>query len=261
MSAAFADDLSALGVRPGDVLLVHASYRAVRPVEGGPQAVIDALLRCVRPSGTVVMPSWSGDDDKPFDAATPAAADLGVIADTFWRQPGAVRSNHPFAFAALGAVAGRITSDSLPIPPHRRESPVGRVWERDGQVLLLGVGHDANTTIHLAEVIADVPYRVPKYCTHVRDGRLVRIDYGENDHCCQRFALADDWLRERGLQREGQVGSGHARLMRSRDLVDVVVERLRRDPLIFLHPQESGCGECEAAWRSIHHETKNTSVR
>ena len=245
------DQLHALGVQPGGVLLVHSSYRAIRPIEGGPQGVVDALLSAVGPSGTVVMPSWSGDDDHPFEPTAASSPDLGVIADTFWRQPGAVRTNHPFTFAALGPQAERVTSDPLPMPPHRLESAVGRVWELDGQVLLLGVGHDSNTTIHLAEVLGGAPYRVPKHITHLVDGRAVRIEYGENDHCCQRFTLADEWLRARGLQREGPVGHGQARLVRSRDVVDVVVEQVRRDPVIFLHPRGNGCDECETAWRSI----------
>jgi aminoglycoside 3-N-acetyltransferase len=246
-----AEDLLALGVQPGDVMIVHSSYRAVRPVEGGPRGVVDSLIEAVGPNGTVVMPSWPGDDDNPFDPQAPSAKDLGVIADTFWRHPGVVRSNHPFTFAAWGRYAERITRDPLPMPPHRLESAVGRVWELDGWVLLLGVGHDANTTIHLAEVMAEVPYGVPKHITHVVDGRPVRIEYDENDHCCQRFALADEWLRTRGVQREGRVGNAHARLIRSRDVVDVVVEQLRRDPVTFLHPRGSGCQECEDAWLSI----------
>src|SRR5919109_3388663 len=246
------DQLHAFGVEPGNVLLVHASFRAVRPVEDGPQGVIDALLGAVGGSGTVVMPSWTGDGDRPFDpTSTAAAADLGVIADNFWGRPGAMRSKHPFAFAALGPDAERITSDPLPLPPHRLESPVGRVWALDGRILLLGVGHDANTTIHLAEVMAEVPYGVAKHVTDVRGGRAVRIDYPENDHCCQRFALADEWLRERALQREGKVGGANARLVRARDVVGVVVERLRREPTIFLHPRSSGCEECVEAWQSI----------
>ena len=133
------------------------------------------------------------------------------------------------------------------MPPHIYDSPVGRVYELDGQVLLLGVGHEANTSLHLAEVLADVPYRVPKHCTVLRDGRPVRIDYGENDHCCQRFCLADDWLRVQGLQAEGQIGRAQARLFRARDVVRLGVEHLQREPLLFLHPVEAGCDECDAA--------------
>jgi aminoglycoside N3'-acetyltransferase len=246
------DQLRALGAEQGGVLLVHTSFRAVRPVEGGPLGLIEALRAAIGPQGTLVMLSSAADDDQPFDRATmPAAPDLGVVADSFWRLPGVERSNHPFAFAAAGPQAARITSDPLPIPPHIAASPVGRVHELDGQVLLLGVGHDANTTLHLAELLADVPYRVPRYCTVLQDGRPVRIDYAENDHCCQRFALADDWLRPRRLQSEGRVGHAHARLARARDLVRLALEHLAEDPIVFLHPAGAGCAECDAAHHSL----------
>jgi aminoglycoside N3'-acetyltransferase len=125
------------------------------------------------------------------------------------------------------------------------------VHKADGQVLLLGVGHDADTTLHLAELLAGVPYRVPRHVTVLRDGRPVRVDYGENDHCCARFALADGWLRERGLQREGPVGHAHARLARARDVVAVTVGHLARDPLLFLHPAGEGCEDCDEARASV----------
>jgi aminoglycoside N3'-acetyltransferase len=245
--------LRALGVAEGGVLLVHTSFRAVRPVEGGPEGLIAALLDALGPGGTLAIPSWTGDDDAPFDRArTPAAPDLGVVADTFWRMPGVVRGTHPFAFAAAGPQALRIVGGPMTLPPAGLRTPVGRVHELDGQVLLLGVGHDADTTLHLAELLGGAPYRRPKHCT-VRgpDGLPVRVDYGENDHCCQRFALADEWLRARGLQREGPVGSAHARLFRARDVVALAVEALARDPLLFLHAPDAGCEECDDARRSI----------
>lgn len=244
--------LQALGVRQGGVLVVHTSFRAVRPVEGGPRGLIEALRAALGPAGTLAMPSWTGDDSQPFDPATmPAGPDLGVVPDTFWRLPGVLRSSHPFAFAAVGPQAERIVSGPLPLPPHIPGSPIGRVHELDGQVLLLGVGHDANTTVHLAELLAGVPYRVPKSITILREGRPARVEYGENDHCCARFAFLDDWLRERGLQAEGPVGYAHARLARARDVVAVTLPHLSEDPLFFLHPPEAGCADCDAARRSV----------
>ena len=244
--------LRSLGVERGGVLLVHTSFRAVRPVEGGPAGLIAALLEALGPEGTLVMPSWAGRDDVPFDPGSdPASADLGVVAETFRRTPAVARSDHPFAFAALGPRAAEIVGGPLPLPPHAPESPVGRVHELDGQVLLLGVGHDADTTLHLAELLGGAPYRVPKHVTVLRDGRPARVEYGENDHCCERFALADGWLRERGLQREGPVSYAQARLVRARDVVEVARERLARDPLIFLHPPGEGCEECDAARESV----------
>lgn len=82
--AEVSDQLRALGVETGGVLLVHTSFRAVRPVEGGPEGLIEALRAALGADGTLVMPSWTGDDDEPFDpAGTPVAPDLGVVADTF----------------------------------------------------------------------------------------------------------------------------------------------------------------------------------
>ena len=246
------EQLRTLGVAPRQVLLVHASFRALRPVEGGPHGVIDTLLEVLGPEGTLVMPSWTGRDDLPFDASTtPASADLGVLADTFWRMPGTRRSAHPFAFAAKGPRAEEVVASRLILPPHAPGSPVGRVHALDGRVLLLGVGHDANTTLHLAELLADVPYRVPHAFTELRDGVPVRVEYGENDHCCRRFELADGWLRSAGLQREGPGEKAQARFFRSRDVVQLAVERLRREPLLFLHPRQEGCDECNEARASI----------
>lgn len=242
------DQLRALGVRPGGVLLVHTSFRAVRPIKGGPVGLIDALRSTLGSEGTLVMPSWTGDDEAPFDPATTAAAeDLGATADLFWRQPGVVRSDHLQAFAAIGPRAEAIVKTPLPLPPHVPDSPVGRVYDLDGEVLLLGVGHDADTSLHLAELMAGVPYGIPRHCMIEKDGRRVRIDYWENDHCCERFALADDWLRARGLQAEGPVGHGTARLARARDIVGLAVDALRRQPTIFLHGPGEGCAECDEA--------------
>jgi len=244
--------LLALGVEPGGVLLVHASFRALRPVEGGPAGVLEALRAALGPGGTLVLPSWTGDDEALFEPATTAASeDLGVLADTFWRLPGVARSGHPFAFAAAGPRARSIVDTPLPLPPHAPESPVGRVHAADGQVLLLGVGHDADTTLHLAELLAGVPYRVPHHVTVGEGAAARRIEYGENDHCCALFAQADGWLRARGAQREGPVGHGAARLVRARAIVDAALEALARDPLVFLHPASAGCEECDAARASV----------
>nr|WP_304528365.1 AAC(3) family N-acetyltransferase [Pigmentiphaga sp. NML080357] len=90
----------------------------------------------------------------------------------------------------------------------------------------------------------------PRYCTVIEHGSPVRVDYRENDHCCERFSLADAWLGAKGLQRKGRVGHAMARLVRSRDIVATALGHLARDPLIFLHPPEARCEECDEARRS-----------
>lgn len=87
--------------------------------------------------------------------------------------------------------------------------------------------------------------------TSFRAGRVTQVEYGENDPCCARFSLADEWLRCRGLQSEGNVGYAHARLADARDIVAVALEHLALDPLLFLHPASAGCGECDEARQSV----------
>ena len=145
---------------------------------------------------------------------------------------------------------GWIAAAPFVLPPHAPDSGVARVHRSDGKVLLLGVDHDADTTIHLAELTVGVPYSVPHHIMVLEDGEPKTIDYGENDHCCQGFNAAGEWLRERGLQREGTVGSAHAMLARSRDIVDVVVEKLAEDPCRLLC-ERGTCEECDKTWVSV----------
>ena len=161
-----------------------------------------------------------------------------------------LRSDNPSAFAAIGKHATRITAPHPIDPPHGLDSPVGRVYEVDGQVLLLGVGHDASTTIHLAESLAGVRYRRRKYVTVVKEGKPTQVDYQEIDHCCQNFNLVDRWLEEKGFQHKGHVGHAEARVARSQDIIDVVTEQLRMNETIFLHLKGVDV-ECDEARESI----------
>jgi aminoglycoside N3'-acetyltransferase len=242
--------LLALGVRPGGVLLVHTAFSRLRPVEDGPLGLIGALRTALGPNGTLVMPAMADDDVHAFDPATSPCHSMGIVADTFWRLPGVVRTDSPHAFAATGPHAPAITRAQPVDIPHGPDSPVGRVHELDGQVLLLGVGHDANTTLHLAENLAGVRYRLQAMATVMVAGRVTRCHYEEVDHCCENFSLMDRWLDAVGLQRRGPVGHGEARLARSRDLVRVAVGHLQEDETVFLHPPGI-CGECDEARASL----------
>ena len=242
-----AGQLLDLGVRPGGVLLVHTAYSKIKPVEGGPDGLIAALRRALGPDSTLVMPSMCWEDETLFDPRATPCPEMGAVAETFWRQADVLRSDSPHAFAAVGPHAERVVAAPPIDLPHGSDSPVGRVHALDGQILLLGVGHSSNTTLHLAENLAGVRYGFEDSVTVLRDGAPVRVAYTEVGACCQRFALAEDWLMERGLQRTGPVGHGTGRLMRSRDLVEVALEYLRRDETVFLHARDAGCEDCDEA--------------
>jgi len=250
MNQPVVEQLLALGVQPGGLLVVHTAFSKLspkhQPLAGGPEGLIQALQDALGPHGTLVMPSMSDDDEHPFEPARTPCEGMGVVANTFWRLPSVLRSDSPHAFAARGPLAADITAPHPPEVPHGLDSPVGRVYTLNGQVLLLGVGHDGNTTIHLAEQLAHMRYLQPKYLTLLQDGQPVRLAYEELDHCCENFSKLDDWLEARGLQARGPVAHGQARLMRARDVVDVALQALQQDETVFLHPV-GACDECDGA--------------
>lgn len=242
--AAVTGQLVALGVRRGGVLLVHTSFRKVRPIERGPLGLIAALRNAIGADGTLVMPTMT-DGDTPFDPRSTPTKDMGIVAETFWRKAGVVRSTHPGgSFAAEGPRAHEVCAPQPLEPPHGPDSPPGRVHELGGQVLLLGVGHSESTMLHVAESIARVPYGIT-YPTMLSNGGTAMIR--ETDHCCEGFERIETLVDVR----RGKVGSADAKLVDARPLVAAAVARLKEDPLFFLHERGSGCRECDEAHASI----------
>lgn len=243
--------LRALGVRRGDVLEVHTSFRAVRPIDGGPLTLVAALLAAIRPGGTLVMPTMT-DGTTVFDPLTTPTFEMGITAELFWQQPGVVRSGHPGgSFAAVGPRAVEICAPQPLEPPHGPFSPPGRVVELGGRVLLLGVGHEANTVVHVAEALAEVPYSTAHPTVVEVRGRPCAVPIREPDHCCEGFGRLDEPLRAAGAQTEGPVGHGWARLAEAAAVVAQARAMLAREPLVFLCPPGAGCAECDRARASV----------
>ncbi|MFH9123578.1 AAC(3) family N-acetyltransferase, partial [Streptomyces globisporus] len=143
--------LTALGVRPGDVLLVHASLRSLGAVAGGARGVLDAVRRAVGPAGTVVVPAFTPEnsDTSPhyrervrgldagavdavraampaYDPALTPAPSMGALAETVRTTAWAERSAHPqTSFAALGPGGGGGGAPPPPPPPHPGAAPPG----------------------------------------------------------------------------------------------------------------------------------------
>ena len=172
---ALASQLRSLGVPRGGTVMVHASLRALGPVDGGPAGVVAALDRVVGPSGTLLMVLGSRDGPEPFDAAhTPADPDVGALAEVFRTRPGTRMSDHPEGrFAARGHRAAELVSDVPWDDYFGPGSPLDRLVHRGGVVLRLGADLDTVTLLHLAEYLADVPDK-----RRVRRQRLVAAPGG-----------------------------------------------------------------------------------
>lgn len=176
-------ELRSAGLAQGMTVLLHSSLSSLGWVCGGPVAVILAFQRVLTEQGTLVMPAHSGDLSDPAQWEHPPVPEIwwdtirntmpayrrdrtptrgmGVIPETFRKMEGVVRSSHPQAsFAAWGKNKAYIVQDEHYEFAMNDKSPLGRIYELDGQVFLLGVGHDNNTSIHLAEYRAVWPSKL-----------------------------------------------------------------------------------------------------
>ncbi|NHN47687.1 AAC(3) family N-acetyltransferase [Halostella sp. JP-L12] len=243
-----AGDLRDLGLSAGDAVLVHSSLSSLGWVAGGAPTVVDALLSVVTDDGTLAMPthstqlsdpkSWEAppvpeswyDDVRhggaPYRPAVTPTRGMGAVAECFRTYPGVRRSRHPcVSFAARGADAEFVTADHAYDYPLGEESPLARLYELDAAVLLLGTGHDTNTSLHLAEYRASYPK------TEVVDGGPILED-GERRWIEYEDVAGDTSdFRELGAAFEaaadpptGPVGEGRATLCSQVELVDFAVE-------------------------------------
>lgn len=241
-----------LGIEAGDAILVHASMSALGWVSGGPPAVIDALRDVVTANGTLAMPThttqytdpaawenppvpngWPARIRKTIPAYRPQVTPtrmMGAIAECFRTYPDVRRSRHPqYSFAAWGADAKSVVTDHSFEMAMGESSPLARLYERNADVLLLGVGHDVNTSFHLAEYRADleVGTRVSGAPVH-RDGERVWVKFEDLETDSDDFpALGAAFERQIG-SRTGRVGAADARLASQRALVDFAVDWLER---------------------------------
>jgi aminoglycoside 3-N-acetyltransferase len=250
-----AGDLERLGVARGLTALVHTSMSALGWVCGAEQAVIEALTRALGPTGTLVMPAFSKHLTDPsmwrhppvpeawwptirermpaFDPALTPTRGLGRVAECFRHAPGALRSDHPHdSFTARGPAARALLADQ-PLEHGLGEgSPLARLYDADAQVLLLGATHAGNSSLHLSEHRARWPgKRIIDQGAPLADAGGVRrwVRFRALDLDGDDFpALGDDLERETDLVRVGPAGSGTARWMRLRALVDYGVAWLQR---------------------------------
>ncbi|MFB7945797.1 aminoglycoside N(3)-acetyltransferase [Kitasatospora phosalacinea] len=260
--ATIAADLAALGVRPGDVLLVHSALSAFDPVVGGAPAVVLALADAVGPTGTVTVPtqSWQLCDPAylgvepadrwelvranlpPYDPEWTPSAAMGAVAEALRTAPGARRSGHPHrSFAALGPHAGRITARHELADPLGDGSPLAELYRLDARVLLLGVGHDKSTALHLAEArsrpVAErrtvtergaIAERRANGAPLLVDGRRRWVAFDEPAVSDHDFAAVGAAFEHRsGAARAGRVGGARAVLLPLRPLVDFAADWFR----------------------------------
>lgn len=250
-------DFKALGIKTGTVLLVHSSLRALGWVCGGPVAVIIALQEVLGETGTLVMPTYSTDLSDPSQWKNPPVPEswwqtiretmpayhpdltptrsMGKIAETFRKQDSVSRSAHPqHSFCARGPQASYIISDHALAFGLGENSPLARIYDLQGFVLLLGVGYSSNSSLHLAEYRATFPtkYIVQEGAPISRSSSRVwtpfeniSVDASDFERIGEDFLGAD---AGKGVRR-GKVGIANCQLMPQRNIVDFAVDWLEKN--------------------------------
>jgi aminoglycoside 3-N-acetyltransferase len=235
-----ADDLRRLGVAGSDLVMVHASMRAIGPVVGGAETMVRALQDAVGPSGTLMayvdFEPFVLDGDDPgdipaFDPRTARAAlDHGILHEVLRTWPGSMRSAHPDAgVVAIGPLAQWLVDPHPFQYGYGEGTPFARFVERQGKVLMLGAPLDTLTILHHAEHLARIPgKRVVRYRRrmHGRHGtewvEFEEFDTSEpvNDRlppdCFDRIARG---FLDTGGGRSGLVGEGPSYLFPAAELV------------------------------------------
>lgn len=234
--------LTRLGMKAGDAVGVHSSLSSFGHVEGGADTVIDALLEIVGEQGNIVMSTHSANlsEDKrtpemiamgvswlmkilPYDPKkTPVRT--GAIPEAFRKRQGVVRGIHPSnSLAAVG--------------PKARQLSEGwhRLRELDGLILLIGVGLEVCTAMHLAERHVHLPNDMlkkitpPKWFVEKYPEGEWEWDFGPYPD----FAKLTKPCLERGLMKTAKVGDASLKLIKLKELIDLYVEYLEREPDLF----------------------------
>lgn len=248
-------DLRKLGIEPGICLLVHSSLSSLGWVCGGAVAVIQALEEVLGPQGTLVMPSHSGDLSDPeawenppvpqswwqpirdtmpcFEADTTPSRGMGAIAECFRSRRGVVRSNHPhYSFCARGPHSAYICDNHGLKGGLGEESPLARLYELDARVLLLGVDHGSNTSLHLSEYRAQYEGKenFVQGAPVCIKGKRKWIRFEDLDIDDEDFpSIGEAFIEETDYCKEGKAGIGRAFYFSQRHMVDFGVSWMEQN--------------------------------
>jgi aminoglycoside 3-N-acetyltransferase len=249
-----ARDLRALGLTDGRTLLVHASLRSMGWVDGGAATVVAALGESLGSRGTLVVPATTSDNSDssrdhlariagltpeqvkayrdampPFDRARTPAQGVGRIAEELRTSPGAVRSAHPqSSFAAIGPLARFLMSRHRLACHLGEDSPLGKLYSLGAWVLMLGVGYQACTALHLAEYryTPSPPKRTYRCVVNYR-GRREWRSYRDVVLDDSDFTAIGALIDKEVAGRHGYVGKAECRLMPMREVVDCATVWMR----------------------------------
>ena len=235
--------LAGMGVDGAGTLLVHSSMKAIGPVDGGADTVLDALCAYMR-EGLLVFPThtWAQMDHETynvFDVRTEPAC-VGLLPNLFMKRPGAVRSLHPtHSVAAMGRdAAAFVAGEEESRTPCARTGCWGKLLDRRASVLMLGCGLDKFTFLHGVEEWNDVPGRLTEqeqtfYCV---DAQGIRHKTPQHRHCAspsEYYPKMEKAFYEGGALRYGKFGDARCMLVDAAKAAAITQTYLAQNPDLF----------------------------
>jgi len=231
-------DLRQAGIVSNDTLLVHSSLSKMGFVIGKEITVVDALLEALN-YGTLVMPSQSGDNSDPslwknppvpeewvelikehtpsYNKKTFSTRGMGRVVECFRNYPKVRRSNHPqVSFLAKGHNARYITRGHQLTPSFGSFSPLGRLYDLNAKVLLIGVSYENATVFHYAEYLSGVLTK-EKQGARMKDKWVEFEDYA---YTSEDFESLGKAFEREGFVQKVMIGQAPSLLFRTRDAVD-----------------------------------------
>jgi aminoglycoside 3-N-acetyltransferase len=219
--------------------------KAIGPVQGGVDAVLDALSDYLR-DGLLLLPThtWKegNNPDGIFDPATEPSC-VGILTERFRHRPGVIRSWHPtHSIAGIGTGAAEfLAGEESTRTPCPRTGCWGRLYDIGARILFLGAPLRTNTFLHSVEEWHGIPDRLAAHPTRFRirrpDGGL--IECPQFRHCSshgdvsQHYGRIEPELLASGIAREGLIGDARSVLCEARPMADLVGRHLERDPHFF----------------------------
>jgi len=244
------ETLGAVGIVRGDRLLVHSSLRAIGPVDGGGDGLIDALLKTVGSEGTIMIPTFNYAVPEPYFDVASTPSRTGMLGELLRQRPNAARSLHPtHSIVVIGQNAAELAEDHL-YGACALGSPVDKIARDGGKVLLLGVSHTSNTTIHVAEVQSGIHKpaawdgAAPTARVRDRAGTIHETTLDTSNSCSFAFNAVDLPMRQRHMIRDMSFGQAVSCTMKAQDLIDTTVSLVTESPTI-LACTRAECVRCQ----------------
>lgn len=248
--------LQVLGIKAGDSIMVHSSLKEMGWIAGGAKAVIDALIETITPEGTIVMPAQSAENSEPSNWMIPPVPEewhepirqhmpaydpyltplrgMGKIAECFHRHPKTIRSYHPVhSFMAWGKHAEAWMMEHPLEDSFGPSSPLGAIVDQEIKILLIGVGYDSCTALHLSEYLLESKTYANQAAAMLVDGKRQWIEYQIVDVDSDRFPEIGKAFEQEHSQEVsvGKLGQADCRIIHMKPLIEFGVEWLKLHPV------------------------------